>query len=1188
MEVQLLGPLVVWGDRGPISVGAQKERALVARLALSLGRVVSVGELVDALWGAAPPPTATKTLQSHVSRLRRALGAGLVLTERPGYVLDLPAEFVDVGRFDRLVEQARRETAAGRPRLALDHLLAAAALWRGDPLPDLQGSEAGRSEIARLVELRHVVGEELLETRLALGQHRSALPDLEARVREAPLRERGWALLLIALYRSGRQTDALRAYQTVRSLLINKVGVEPGPMLRELETAIIAHAPSLDLEPANAAQVVDGAPDRDGAGPDEHPLPPSLEWVRRSLFPFGGRDAELAILETGWDRAVADSARHAVLVGGEPGIGKTRLVGEAALAARARGALVLFGRCDEGLGVPYQPFVEALGAALRDVPDVRLAQVIGPLGGELTRLLPELRSRAVPLEPPVVVDADTERHRLFEAVSELIENLSAEQPVMLVLDDLQWATMPTLLMLRHVLMTTRPARLLVTGTYRTTDLDRIYPLADVLADLRRHEHVRRIGLEGLAEDATVELAVTAAGHDLDNTDRGLIRRVHRECGGNPFFFWTLLTHLIETGLIVRRDGRWTHADAALDTPLPEGIREVVARRLSSLDDDANALLRVAALVGSEFDYRLVAAVANVDEADALDLLETARAAAVLEERAGAYGQFVFSHDLIRRSLVEEHSTTRRARLHWQIAETLRTQDGDLGTEHLDALARHYMEGALAGDPLVAGAVVQRAGDAALDALAFEEAAAYYEDGLSLVEGDEDRRFELLLAKGRALQWAGNPAYREVLNEAVALARRREDPDRLARAVLELHVNTYLKITGTSDAELRMLLDEALEGIGETDVALRARLCSSLALAMSFSEKRERPDELANEALALARRSGDAQLLAEVLIDRIWVIAGPDTLTERLSLATEAIQVAEQLDDRLALANAGNCLNQVLFEAGEIDAAADALGRGIEAAEFLRRPMLRWGLMVHEASLAFVRGDVAELERWGNDLAATADEAGVEPHAAAAVNGRFLFAAKFEQGRLAELHEAVAALVHEQPDVDWVILLGVIQAETGSLAPTSAIVERLRAHRPKRDITWFAFMMFATIVAAAADDRAWAGRLYAELLPYAGRNSNDGAGTSGPVDLGLGRAATVLGRYGDAERHFDAAAGLCHAWRAPMWSAHTMYEHALMLRRREGVGDAARAHSLLDECLSLARANGQTRLVTRIHALEPHT
>jgi len=1204
VEVALLGPLVVVTDSGLVGVGAQKERALCAALALRAGRVVPLGELIDALWGVDPPPTAAKTLQGYISRLRRTLGPAHIITERPGYRLALDADAVDVARFTRLVDEARGAARRGETRDAIGRYADALLLWRGQPLLELTASEMGRRESARLIELRHAAVEEMLEARLTVGEHNLAIADLEALVVDAPLRERAWELLMLALYRSGRQADALRTYQRARELLVRQIGVEPGAGLKALESAVIAQDPQLqasvvaDSSAPPLSELLSTAPapvsvpipavgvGDDGAGSDDVVADGQLSnlgWVVQPIYPFAGRDAELAQLDEIWDATAASSVRHTVLIGGEPGIGKTRLVGAAAATASSKHGVVLFGSCEDGLGAPYQPFVEAVAGFARSCPPPLLAEVLGPLGAELTRLVPELRQLLPGLDAPAGAEASTERHRLFEAVSELLERLAAHQPVLLVLDDLHWATTPTLLLLRHLVSVTRPARLMIAATYRPTELDRMHPLSAVLADLRRHARTRRISLDGLDEDATITLAAQAADHALAADDEALIRRLNRECGGNPFFFWTMLTHLVETGMIVRRGGRWTHSDNLYETALPEGVREVVSQRLSSLDEATNALLRIAALIGSGFDYRVVAAVAGADPDAVLDSLEPALQSRVIVEHDRGYGWFLFAHDLLRRSLEEELSTTRRARLQWRIATVLTEWYGDRVDDHLDEVARHATEGALAGDLDVARDIVQRAGDAALDALAFEASASYYDEALAFCEPtDLEHRYALLLARGRALHRAGNPDYEAVVGEAIEVARLRHDPIQFAEAVLELHHYPYLNISAAAAVDLRALLEEGLADAGETNLGVQARMTAALAKSLSLSDRRDRAIEMSTEALRLARLSDDPRVLAEVLTDHSWAITGPDTLHDRVAHGAEAIALADGLGDDVGRVHGYSCLTEAYLELGDVERAASALGEGLKLAEYLRRPRSVWGFNAHKGSLLLLQADVAAVEAHGEHLQTLGTELGIDPSTVMAVHSRLVLAVHYERGELHDFEEPLAAMIEQQPDLAWGIVQGVICVETGRLDEVTSVLDRYRGRRLNRDIAWVVFAMLATIAIAEVGDAALAADLYEQLLPFAGRNSHDGAGTFGPVDLGLGRLAAVLERPETAVAHYQAAATLCARWHAPMWAAHTAFEHGKLLLDLDT--QSAEAAALLRTCTTIARRTGQTRVHDRAAAL----
>ncbi len=347
MEFRILGPLEVRRDGVPLSPGGPKQRALLALLLLHANEPVSRAALIDGLWGERPPETAAKALQVYVSQLRRALGRELVRTRPGGYQLVVQPDALDLGRFERLVAEARAAT----PSAAAPKLREALGLWRGAALADFADESFAQTEIGRIEELRLAAAEALAEAELALGRHAELVAELEGLVARNPLRERLRGQHMLALYRSGRQAEALEAYQAARSKLVEELGIEPGRALQELERAILRQDPALDA--------------------------PALPAPSVSSAGFVGRAGEVAELTAALDNALAGRG-GLYLLAGEPGIGKTRLAEELAALARERGARVLWGRCWEAGGAPaYWPWTQALRACLRDhelAPAVELAR----------------------------------------------------------------------------------------------------------------------------------------------------------------------------------------------------------------------------------------------------------------------------------------------------------------------------------------------------------------------------------------------------------------------------------------------------------------------------------------------------------------------------------------------------------------------------------------------------------------------------------------------------------------------------------------------------------------------------------------------------------------------------------------------------------------------------------------------
>src|SRR5262245_20575235 len=427
MEFRILGPLDVRNGDQAVELAGGKQRALLALLILNANETVSTDRIVEELWGERSPQTAPKVIQNHVSQLRRVLGDGLLVTEGSGYRLSIEPGTLDVDRFEELLAEGRSalergdaESAAGLLREALD-------LWRGSPLADVAFEPFAQGEIARLEERRLVAVEERIEADLALGRHDDLVGELESLVTKNPLRERLRAQLMLALYRSGRQSEALAAYQEARSTLVEELGIEPGRPLRELHQAILNQDPLLDRSTENGqggAQTARGA--------------------------FVGREREVAELEAGLADAFAGEGRLFLLVG-EPGIGKSRLAEELIGHARAGGAQILIGRCWEAGGAPaYWPWVQSLRAYVRETESQKVRAEVGDGGAELAQIVPDLRRLFPDLPEPPALDSEGARFRLFDAAVDFFRNASQSRPILLFLDDLHAADTPSLLLLQFL------------------------------------------------------------------------------------------------------------------------------------------------------------------------------------------------------------------------------------------------------------------------------------------------------------------------------------------------------------------------------------------------------------------------------------------------------------------------------------------------------------------------------------------------------------------------------------------------------------------------------------------------------------------------------------------------------------------------------------------------------------------
>ena len=479
----------------------------------------------------------------------------------------------------------------------------------------------------------------------------------------------------------------------------------------------------------------------------EAPVGPALP----PTVPFVGREGEMRQLS----RRLADATAGRgglVLVAGEPGIGKTRLAEQLAERAKGQGALVFGGGCFEGdWAPPYAPFVEAIDAHIATSEADELRVDLGPGAGPLAHLVPRVRDALPDLSEPVPLRPDEERFRLLDAVAQFLIACSRRAPVLLCLDDLHWADKGTVAMLRHVARFAPRHRILVLGTYRDTDLHRTHPLAEALGTLRRETEYERIRLKGLDIPAVGDLLAAFAEHDLPESVATVWAE---ETDGNPFFIRELVRHLIEEGQVSRgSDGRWTTTAPLRKLGIPEGVRDVIGRRLSRLSKETNQLLSAASAFEGPFRFDVVTAVAELGESEGLAAVDAALAAQVFEP-AGAPDTYAFAHALIRHTLYAELSTSRQVRLHRRVAETLaaayedRPSPGQAG----EIASQYHRSAGLA--PVTRG--VEFALAAAVHAESTggqDEAARFLGMALDLLPAGDPRRPRLLSRLGAALIWA---------------------------------------------------------------------------------------------------------------------------------------------------------------------------------------------------------------------------------------------------------------------------------------------------------------------------------------------------------------------------------------------------------------------------------------------------
>ena len=530
------------------------------------------------------------------------------------------------------------------------------------------------------------------------------------------------------------------------------------------------------------------------------PLPPRLRVAEGSCFV--GREREFVHLEECRKAVTADRGRRAVLVGGEAGIGKTSLVSVVARHAYYVGIAVLYGRCDEELGIPYQPWAEVLGELIEHAPEEVLRAHVEARAGDLATLVPGLANRFADVPPARSSNPDTERHLLFSAVLDLLGRVSAELPMLILLDDLHWADRPTLQLLRHVVSGSASLRLMVLGTFRPADVGVDDPLAELLAALHREIGVERMALGGLGDLELLSLLEAVAGHEVPY---GLALRdaLGAETDGNPFFVLEILRHLAETGALGRGDGQWVARPGLSFERLPVSVREVIGRRVHQLGGDATGTLAAASVIGRDFDLELLSAVVEKDPDVLLDVLDRAIASALIADAPDHPGCYTFVHALIQHALYDELSAARRQRLHRRVAEALESLPGDR-EDRVGELAQHWYAATQPADLEKTIEYSVAAGDRAQRRLAPDEAVRWYRQALEILDrfepDDRDHeRCEVLLRLGTAQRLAGGPGFRETLLEAAGFALRLGDTNRLVDAALT-NTRSFAVSVGSLDRE----------------------------------------------------------------------------------------------------------------------------------------------------------------------------------------------------------------------------------------------------------------------------------------------------------------------------------------------------------------------------------------------------
>lgn len=1182
LDFRLLGPLQVTEDGRPLQAGGRKQRALLALLLLNANRVVSTDTIIDALWGDDPPESAANAVQVYVSGLRKTLGPGLIETRGAGYQLSIDENQLDLLRVDRLHGEGRAHLAAGDAESAATTLRKALDAWRGRALDAFGGEVFVEPEVAHLEELRLAILEARVEADLALGRHFELVPQLAALVREHPLRERFRAHMMLALYRSGRQAEALAAYREAREVLIEELGLEPLKDLQRLEQAILNQDAALDLAPSA------------GAGAAAQATTAGRPLDRLAWSSFVGRETEMALLKRQIEAAVAGQG-SIVLIAGEPGIGKTRLAEEAALQARLMGAQVIAGKCLEVEGAPpLWPWTEALRSyAVRTDPAV-LRRVAESSAAYLATAIPEIgrhlheRTGSLPKGDP-----EESRFRLFEAMRSFLRNASHETPVVLLLEDIHWADLPTLLLLELMAQTIADERLLLIASYRDVEVSPGHPLSSTVSGLARSASTHRIHLQGLSDEEILEWIGAVSGQASDAASAALARALAEETEGNPFFVKEILQHLVETGAIAFHEGRWTSSASSIgELGIPDTVIEVINRRLRRLSEDCQQLLAAAAIVGRQFSLDVLQKIRSSSPELVLGKLDEAIGARIVVELPARPGHYRFVHSLFAEALVASLPSNQRMELHREAGAALEAISGSEPGPHLAQVARHFFESAPLLEAGVAAEHSVRAGEWAMDRSAPEEAERHYQNALKVSNGGSSAataRLDTLLRLAEAQLVFRPEAALETASEAVQLARSSGDAERLGRAAVTFHGASHNAAllraeAGQTIEQGAALLREVLSALPAVASATRVKANVALARSVTVQGHIEQADAPTAEAVAMARQLGDRQLLVTALLARSSALAAPECLAERLEIDEEMSELQAGGPATFQTLQVHLFRLRDMLQAGNVHEVDREVAACVALAAALPQPEARWSAEMVQSMRSLMRGDFPEAERHMQAAVATGF---LRPGGNSMVQYAVqLYVLRRDQGRAEEVEALSRGLSTQYWTPAFRCGVALITLERGDVETARREFDALAADdfaAIPRDANWLMTMNVLSEICVGLADRTRARVLCRILEPFAGQCLTAGGVIAcvGSSEYALGGLSALLEDWDTSDRRFAAALALNRSLGARPWVAYTLYAWAKALHARGRPEEQARIARMASESLTISRELGMQALEARI-------
>ena len=1063
--------------------------------------------------------------------------------------------------------------------------------WR--PLDDIV-TETGGSVFERTVDLAHgTAGTTALAAFHIAADAATAAVRLARELPSAAPARPGSRQLRIALCTGevDPMHDGYRGSAVERTLQLSALPVDATILVAASTAVMISHAlpRGADLVDLGGLAVSEHRhervhelrlppPQADAAAPDDIGAC-NLGWARRAAGLVVGRDGPVELLEGAWERALRGEHRM-VVISGDPGIGKTTVAAELALRLHAAGALVLYGRWDEEALAPYQAIREALGTYAVASPKPLLRADLASHAEDLARLLPDLGARIGGVRAALVDDPDAERRRLFDAVTHWFGAIARRHPVLLVLDDLQWAERSSLLLLRHALDAPPDAPVLVVVTLRDGDVEGMGPL-HTLGLFEAGDDVERLELSGLAPSAIERLVAQALGRPVDDEEARIARWLADETAGNPLFVQEILRGLDAADPV--------GSIRTLRDRLPERLHDVVRWRLDRLDPEVGDALAAASFIGEEFGLDVLAATLDRRAVDVRRHLDDAVRAGLVRDTAQE--RLAFAHAVVRRTLQEELPAVRTAGLHRRIADVLAERPGDGSS--VPEIAHHYLNAAdahlaarepalLASDAAATAALATRWGRAAADQArretAFEGAVWFLGRVIDVHDRageDEVLACELRLELAEAHDRAGEFTARDRRHlEAAELARALDRTDLFTRAALGY--GGRLPAAVPPNPMARSLLEEALTRLAHSDSRHRALVLARLAHVLTLTSPHAERQAESDEAVAMARRLDAPVVLASVLVSRSLALDGPDDVDEQLELGAEVMAIGRQTGDPDLVLQGARARVQALFVIGR-HTEAQILARELTAlAHEVRHPEHLRIASMWATMWAVIEGRFDEAQARADALRNELRAAGHSQ--AQLVNVAQTFVLRLLHGGV----EVLRPVIEASPPIElyrlnsWA-LLSWLEAGCGNVDRAREVLDRVdpaNLASQDRGYLWAPTVIAAAAAAAAIGHAAWARAARDALRPYAGRNAVMGyASFLGAVDHHLGTLDAALAHTDAAAEELEAGLERHRALGARPFVALSARWLANVLAERDASGDADRALLLQAESVALEEELG---------------